>query len=99
MKSPFPGMDPYLERHWLDVHASLVAYAADQLNRVLPEELVATKEERVAVGVDDDEVLKLYMPDLRLEELEPKSSQAENGGGVATAPYRLGAAMEAGTAS
>ncbi|MGO9470092.1 MAG: DUF4058 family protein, partial [Isosphaeraceae bacterium] len=20
MKSPFPGMDPYLERHWGDVH-------------------------------------------------------------------------------
>jgi hypothetical protein len=24
MNSPFPGMDPYLEPHWLDVHARLV---------------------------------------------------------------------------
>jgi hypothetical protein len=23
MKSPFPGMDPYLEPHWLDIHARL----------------------------------------------------------------------------
>jgi len=49
MKSPFPGMDPYLEAHWLDVHSRLVAYAADALNEVLPETLVARMEERVAV--------------------------------------------------
>lgn len=24
MKSPFPGMDPYLEQHWGDVHTSLM---------------------------------------------------------------------------
>ena len=27
MASPFPGMDPYLERHWRDVHLSLIAEA------------------------------------------------------------------------
>lgn len=32
MKSPFPGMDPFLERHWLDVHHSLCQYARDMLN-------------------------------------------------------------------
>ena len=31
MKSPFPGMDPYLERHWGDVHQALVTYIRDQL--------------------------------------------------------------------
>jgi hypothetical protein len=30
MKSPFPGMDPYLEQHWRDVHSSLIIYARDQ---------------------------------------------------------------------
>lgn len=49
MPSPFPGMDPYLEPHWLDVHTKLIAYAADELNRVLPENLVARTEERIAV--------------------------------------------------
>ncbi len=27
MPSPFPGMDPYLEAHWRDVHAGLIIYA------------------------------------------------------------------------
>ena len=36
MPSPFPGMDPYLEQHWGDVHTSLVIYARNQLQKVLP---------------------------------------------------------------
>ncbi len=36
MKSPFPGMDPYLETRWSDVSSSLVVYASDVLNRDLP---------------------------------------------------------------
>jgi len=28
MKSPFPGMDPYLERYWRDLHQSLIIYTA-----------------------------------------------------------------------
>lgn len=31
MASPFPGMDPYLEQHWGDVHPSFITYARDQL--------------------------------------------------------------------
>jgi hypothetical protein len=30
MKSPFPGMDPYLERHWRDVHHSREKYLEKQ---------------------------------------------------------------------
>jgi hypothetical protein len=41
MKSPFPGMDPYLERHWGDVRASLVVYGADQMQPTLAVDLVA----------------------------------------------------------
>ena len=42
-------MDPYLERHWLDVHSRLVTLASDALNLTLPAELVARVEERVVV--------------------------------------------------
>lgn len=49
MKSPFPGMDPYLERHWRDVHASLAVYARDWLQERLPSGLRARIEERVFV--------------------------------------------------
>src|SRR5581483_7274540 len=47
MPSPFPGMDPYLEAHWRDVHAALIIYARDALQTVLPAPLRARVEERV----------------------------------------------------
>jgi hypothetical protein len=34
MKSPFPGMDPYLEEHWRDVHHSFLTYARDELQQL-----------------------------------------------------------------
>jgi hypothetical protein len=40
-ESPFPGMDPYLEQHWRDVHASLIVYSSDQIQVQLPDDLVA----------------------------------------------------------
>jgi len=33
MKNPFPGMNPYLEAHWRDVHTSLVTYATLEVTR------------------------------------------------------------------
>jgi hypothetical protein len=47
LKSPFPGMDPYLEQHWHDVHTSLVFLAKSALQSQLGEELVARNDERV----------------------------------------------------
>lgn len=49
MKSPFPGMDPYLELTWRDIHHSLVVYASDQLQPKLPADLAARIEEQVYV--------------------------------------------------
>jgi hypothetical protein len=49
MPSPFPGMDPYLEESWGDVHHRLITYAADQLQTTLPKDLRARVEERVFV--------------------------------------------------
>lgn len=45
MNSPFPGMDPYLERYWRDVHTSFLVYARNQLNTRLPDDLQARVEE------------------------------------------------------
>ena len=44
MHSPFPGMDPYLERYWRDVHASLLIYARDQLEDQLPNNLIGASK-------------------------------------------------------
>jgi hypothetical protein len=47
MKSPFPGMDPYLEQHWRDVHHNLITFLQGALNEQLPEGLIARVEDRV----------------------------------------------------
>ena len=44
MKSPFPGMDPFLEARWGDVHTRLTTYACDQLQTQLPPDLRARIE-------------------------------------------------------
>lgn len=41
MPSPFPGLDPYLEANWSDIHTSLMVYAADAIQEQLPAELFA----------------------------------------------------------
>lgn len=68
MPSPFPGMDPYLEAHWRDVHASLIIYARDALQGVLPGSLRARVEESVLLetprGLGDHPLF----PDVRVVE-------------------------------
>jgi hypothetical protein len=95
MKSPFPGMDPYLEPHWLDVHTKLTTYAADTLNEKLPPDLIASTEERVAVESESGED-HLFGPDVRI--FEPPADETttiENPAGAAVAaPFRLLAQIE-----
>ncbi|MCL4205166.1 MAG: DUF4058 family protein [Pirellulaceae bacterium] len=47
--SPFPGMDPYLEARWSEVHARLIVYASNQLNLQLPEDLRTGIEQTLGV--------------------------------------------------
>ena len=56
MKSPFPGMDPYLESRWLNVHSRLNIYASDAINRLLPPGLLARSEERAIVASEEGDV-------------------------------------------
>jgi len=67
MASPFPGMDPYLEQHWGDVHHRLITYASDQLQKVLPRDLRARVEERVFVASSEDGQ-RAIIPDVRVLE-------------------------------
>jgi hypothetical protein len=66
MKSPFPGMDPYLERHWEDVHTRLISYVADALQPQLAEDLIARMEEKVYVEDESDGDVSLRKPDVRV---------------------------------
>jgi hypothetical protein len=47
MKSPFPGMDPYLESRWADVHPTLITFIKECIQPLLPRDLRARSEERV----------------------------------------------------
>jgi hypothetical protein len=67
MASPFPGMDPYLERHWGDVHHRLITYASDQLAKVLPSDLRARVEERLFVESPQNDQQPI-VPDVRVLE-------------------------------
>jgi hypothetical protein len=66
MKSPFPGMDPYLEQFWPDIHASLIIYSRDQLEEQLPPSLIARVEERVVFETEPDP--HAVYPDVKIAE-------------------------------
>jgi hypothetical protein len=75
MKSPFPGMDPYLERHWRDVHHRLIQYGCDTLQPRLPDDLVARIEERVFV---ESRRVRPVMPDLHVSQNYPEPAEPPN---------------------
>lgn len=82
MPSPFPGMDPYLEMHWRDVHHRLVTYASDQLQPRLPRDLRARVEERVYVESEAAEPQRSVYPDVRVVETRPRRGQEPQAVGV-----------------
>jgi hypothetical protein len=88
-------MDPYLEPHWLDVHSSLATGARDALNQQLPDDLVASVEERVAIEADAGSE-HVYSPDVSVTEpVGVVTTVVEQPGrGAVAAPYRLVAQVE-----
>ena len=87
-RGPFPGMDPYLEPHWLDVHTALVGETRRFLNRTLPRGLVARGEERVAVE-SNDELARRIGQDVRVFSPSTADPDGPKGGVVIEAPYKL----------
>src|ERR1700720_2115972 len=86
MVSPFPGMDPYLEAHWRDVHAGLVIYARDALQGVLPGSLRARVEESVLLETPQGLGDHPLFPDVRVVDYTSKrglETRREPGAAVA----------------
>lgn len=75
MPSPFPGMDPYLEAHWRDVHARLIIYTCDALQGVLPGSLRARVEERVLLETPQGFADHPLFPDVRVVEYRPEAKR------------------------
>lgn len=69
MKSPFPGMDPFLELSWHDLRAALITYIRDQLQDELPADLRAQINERVVLQQDHEPLIgRGTQPDVAVSE-------------------------------
>jgi hypothetical protein len=87
MKSPFPGMDPFIEGCglWADFHTKLIGEIERRLAVTLPERYFIQTGERayvVLAGTDGKEEMPFY-PDVGVEAAEHKV--APQAGGVGTA--------------
>src|SRR5262249_36397293 len=81
MKSPFPGMDPYLEdlAFWPDFHASFLPYWRDYLADRLPDHYDVRLDERVNLIAMSPETVKLIYPDVSLSKRGPAASHGSKG--------------------
>lgn len=99
MKSPFPGMDPYLEQHWRDVHDGLVVYSRDEIQDQLPGDLRARVNERVFVESESGARRYVY-PDVRvIERRGGGTSYVAEGGTALAEPLVIHLADETATES
>ncbi|HEV2294611.1 MAG TPA: DUF4058 family protein [Tepidisphaeraceae bacterium] len=86
-QSPFPGMDPYLEAYWRDVHHRLCTYACDALQPQLRPRYLARLEERLVVETELEDSRSIY-PDVKVVQRHPSphfGSAAHSEGSVALA--------------
>ena len=102
MTSPFPGMDPYLEQHWGDVHQAFVTYLRDTLQLRLPASLRARMQERVYIELPEEGRHESY-PDVRVFEYpggradKGELAAAEHGGVAVAAPVLIDLGIETKT--
>jgi hypothetical protein len=87
-RSPFPGMDPYLEESWRDVHHSLCTYARDDIQAQLSDGMLARVDERLMVELSPEQARSIY-PDVRVvrrpDRNKRNAAPGANAGGVALA--------------
>jgi hypothetical protein len=84
--NPLPGMNPWLEEHWPDVHSRFAVYVGDALNENLPAGLRARVEENLAVSLDDSHTQ--YRPDVMVSEA-PRIGEVDDEGSVTYAEELL----------
>ena len=89
MKSPFPGMDPFLEQHWGDANTRLIVYICDAINEQLPYDLQARVEEGVAIDAEPSS--RIVFPDVRVvdQPAQPFTVPVRSDASVAVAEPRV----------
>lgn len=88
MRSPFPGMDPYLEDPggWGGVHDALIAVLREGLNRQLGPDYIADGDTRVYIVSPDEQ--RWVFPDIYVIET-PTPAARPAGRGAIAAPVRI----------
>lgn len=66
MKYPFPGINPWMEQHWPDIHLALIGYLREQLAERLPEDLAVRAEQTLVI--EDEEEPSLARADIAVTE-------------------------------
>ncbi len=76
--NPLPGMNPWLEAYWGDIHTKLTTYACDYMQRQLPSDLQARVEEYLSVyeAEGDTESSRRIVPDVQIVEQPDLSASA-----------------------
>ena len=64
--NPFPGMNPFMEQTWPDVHLSLIGFVREALGVELPEDLVAKAEQQVDVIESPPDSSHAIRPDVAI---------------------------------
>jgi hypothetical protein len=75
MPSPFPGMDPYLERPalWSDLHLTLIVAMRAELNARLPKGYLAAADRHVWIEDANEEKWRRVEPDVYVIKTRPSS--------------------------
>ena len=90
--NPFPGMNPWLEGYWGDLHTTLTTYTRDFLQKRLPQDLKARVETYLAVELPDDgpNDHRRMSPDVHVvEEHGPGFPKPDAGAIVMAEPVRI----------
>ncbi len=86
MRSPFPGMDPYIEAFglWEDFHTKLIGEMERNLSSLVPDRYVVRTGERsyVAIGGPGDDDGHEIVPDVTLA--APRAPEVRGGTAAAT---------------
>ena len=84
MRSPFPGMDPYLEDQgrWPDFHSRVITYGCDVVSQALPDDYVAQMGEEVRVVSWQEGHDRSMRPDVAIVRHVRSSGPEPAGGGM-----------------
>src|SRR5437016_3158976 len=89
MKSPFPGMDPYIEGcgYWRDFHGHLIEKIFDEVSGNLPEKYIARANERsyIVLIETEEKADRHFEPDVKVTTLRETKSRGKGAAAAAVA--------------